>query len=419
MSSRLVFSLSLAAVFAAPFLRAGTATVYFNDRKQVVTTYGGDLKLKIDTWVSTNCYMSLASTEQAKFVQWTKDLDLDVLRIPIYAEAQPSASVYDGSVYDNVKTVMDEFSGMTFFASPAENETGGWPDFMDGIVGSQDGSQLDTVAYNGWISRSLNTLEQAEPVTHLGPFNEDGTIPPGKKWKVFNNFPGRTRIGPDPWSLVTATTESGTIVNNGNALSHYIDIGGSHAYNQQGNYLANFSAEWSALGSEFSGKPLWATEATGFSKPDTPVALGAGYYLNALKGGVTGIVQYWILGQIIRFSDATTLAPLDGRYHVFKAFIDHTRGTQRVGSNLNNMPGARLCAFDQGNNKLCIIVANPSGTHTYAINGRLVSSVVKYEYTVSMSGPATAVNVGNIAADAKSFTSTSTAEAAFYVVTLQ
>lgn len=418
--SRTTCLLLATACALASAAHAGTATVFFNDRKQVVTTYGGDFKLRIDTWVNTRCYMSLTSAEQDLLVQWVNELNLDVIRIPIYAEAQPSATTYNGALYDNVRTLMNRFPGKTFFASPAETSNGGWPDFMDGIIGSQDGSKLDTAAYNSWINSSLNTLATAQPVTHLGPFNEDGNIPPSKKWKVFNNFPGRTRIGPDSWSLLTAASEAGTVVSGSNKLSKYIEIGGSHAYNHQESpsnpdaYLDKFHSEWTAVGNEFPGKPLWATESTGFGMS---VAQGTGYLCNALKGGVTGVIQYQVLGQTIRFATDTTLSPRDGRYYTYKAFVTHTRGMQRVGTNITSgMPDSLVVAFDQGSNKLCVIVANPSGTHTYTLNGRSVSSVVRYEYNTATSADPAPTTVGNVTSS--TFTDTSTAEAVFYIVTL-
>lgn len=405
---------------AAPTLSAGSATVYFNDRKQVVTTFGGDFKLRIDTFANARCWVTLTATEQDKLVQWVNELNLDVIRVPIYAEAQPNASTYNGAVYDNVRAVMNRFPGKTFFASPAETVEGGWPDFMDGTIGSQSGANLDTIAYNSWINKSLNTLTLAQPVTHLGPFNEDGNIPPSKKWKVFNNFPGRTRIGPDSWSLITAAGEAGTIVTGTNKLSYYIDIGGSHAYNHQESasnpyaYLDQFHTEWSAVGAEFPGKPLWATESTGFGMS---VEQGVGYLCNAFKGGVTGVIQYQILGQTIRFATDSTLAPRDGRYYALKGIIDHTRGKRRVGSNITSgMTDSLVTAFDQGSNKLCVIVANPSGTNTYTINGRTVSSVVRYDYNTATTADPAAVTVSSTTST--SFTDSSAAEAVIYLVTL-
>jgi hypothetical protein len=394
----------------ASTLSAGTASVYFNDRKQIVSIYGGDFKLRVDTWKNPRCWMSLAPAQQDLLVTWINELNLDVLRIPIYSEAQPSAGNYDGSVYNNVKSLMNRFPGKTFFASPAEDGNGGWPAFMG------SGSNLDTVAYNGWISKSLTTLSGAQYVSHLGPFNEDGGIPPSKKWKVFNNFPGRTRIGPDSWSLITAAEEAGTIATGSNKLSYYIDVGGSHAYNHQDSYLDNFHGEWSAVAAEFPGKPMWATEATGYGMS---IAQGVGYVLNALKGNVTGVIQYQILGQIIQFASDTTLATRNGRYYALKAFINQTRGKRRIGSSITSgMTGSVLVAFDQGSNKVCVIVANPGGTtNTYTISGRNVSSAVRYDYNEGTASDPAPVAV--VSHTSTTFTDNSAAEAVFYVVTLQ
>ncbi|WP_303453389.1 T9SS type A sorting domain-containing protein [Wenyingzhuangia sp. 2_MG-2023] len=327
-------------------------TINPEDIKQEVV-FGGDNKLTIKAWAEGNIH----SVSQKLF----KDMDLKIIRVPIFALQDISDGIYD-NVIDVVNSIKAVNPNVKVFASIANGDGygvnhHGASKFPSGWTGCCDYNvyKLNLTAYSAYLDSFMQRMTDAGiTIDYLGPYNED----PGDDsdyTKIINQMTklGDTEIiGGESYALSAAIS----IVDD---IEDRIVIMGSHFYDDNTINEADWDSTWATL-VEKSENPVWYTEATRYSNGDNINLLIAGLdnIFAPIRGGAEAVIFYQVCKRFV-YANGSKL-PI--KYSGFQNVVNNTKGNYIV-SNSNN-ENIKLIAFKDGDNLDVHVINNNSSEHT-------------------------------------------------------
>ncbi|GIZ09704.1 hypothetical protein FUMI01_24310 [Flavobacterium sp. UMI-01] len=348
------------------FSQSDIITIQPEQQKQTVT-FGGDAKLTIKDYAEGNT----ASVSNKLF----GDMNLKVLRVPIFA-LQPISN----GIYDNVITVINAVKAVNpnvkIFASIANGDGYGTDyhgaaKFPSGWRGccSYNVYSLNLTTYAAYLDSFMDRMSAANiTIDYLGPYNED----PGDDsdyLKISNQMTklGNTKIfGLERWGLLTSIAEV-------DDLEDRTDFIGSHFYDDGTIPEADWDAKWGELVTA-SADPVWYTEATRYSTNDNIGNLIAGIdnIFPAIRGGAEGVIFYQVCKRFVYANGSAQ--PI--KYSGFKNIVNNAEG-KVIASNSTN-----------GNIKV-VVFGNESTLDVHIINKNATDNTVNLQLQNSYLGSGT------------------------------
>lgn len=384
-------------------LFAQDATISMNPanmKQQVV--FGGDGKLTIKAWGE----MNPDKVAERLFV----DMDLKILRVPIFALQPLTDPVYD-HVVTVIKSVQAVNPDVKIFVSVANGDGYGvdhhgthkFPSTMTGCCPNNVYS-LNLTAYAKYLDGFMQIMADNNIVVdYFGPFNED---PADKEdyMKLFSQMKklgGAKKIGLERWALQTT-------INDVLEQQSQIDIAGSHFYDDV--TLTDWDGKWRELVNKTS-LPVWYTESTRYKTTDGVDKLVAGMnnIYPAINGGAEAVVFYQV---VKRFVWANGGISGQYKYTGFQNIVNTSTGKNVIPITLTGSD-MRSTAFYDGET-ISLHVTNTSSQDKsttlqilsgYKANG-VVTRTIWTENDVALSNSYTLTNNGgwNVTIPANSYT---------------
>ncbi len=310
-----------------------TINVSPNQIKQKVT-FGGDAKLTIKEWAE--------GTTNAVSQKLYGDMNLKILRVPIFA-LQPISD----PIYDNVITVINSVKAknpnVKIFASIANGDGYGTDHhgaakFPSSWIGCCESNvyKLSLVTYAAYLDKFMTRMKNAGiTIDYLGPWNEDNATQ-SDHYKVFNQMTklGSTKkVGIERWGLKTS-------VNDIDPIDNEVDITGSHFYDDDKIDSSLWDSTWSSL-VKASANPVWYTEATRYSTNDNISNLVAGManIIPAMRAGADAIIFYQACDRFVKSNGI----PLPIKYTGFQNLVNNSSGN--VVTSTTNDNNIRVISF--------------------------------------------------------------------------
>jgi len=277
--------------------------------------FGGDGKLTIKDWAEVNVNV----TAQKLY----SDMDLSILRVPIFA-LQPISD----NIYDNVITVVQAVQSVNpqvkIFASIANGDGYGvdhhgaskFPESMRGCC-ANNVYTLNLTAYAAYLDSFMRRMNEAGVnIDYLGPWNEDPASESdySKTFSQMNNLGNTQKIGLEAWGLLTS-------VSNVDKIEGHTDIIGSHFYDD--GRINDQDAAWANLVNA-SSNPVWYTEATRYATADNIGLLVAGMdnIFPSIRSGAEAVVFYQVVKRFV-YANGSEL-PI--KYSGFKNLVNNASG---------------------------------------------------------------------------------------------
>lgn len=300
--------------------------IYTNQPQQNVT-YGGDGKLTIKDWAEKN----VTATAQKLY----GDMNLTVLRIPVFA-LQPITD----PIYDNVITVVNAVKAVNpnvkIFASIAngdgydDNDLHGVHKFPSSWSGCcpYNVYDLNLTAYAAYLDSFMTRMSNAGiTVDILGPWNEDPADDSDHQ-KIFDQMTqlGNTQtIGVERWALQSS-------VNDVDDIEDRVDFVGSHFYDDDQIAETEWESKWKELVDK-SEDPVWFTEATRYKTDDgiARVIDGFSQIIPSMNGGASNVTFYQVVKRFV-YANGNAL-PI--KYSAYKNLVNNSKGALRVSSTSN------------------------------------------------------------------------------------
>lgn len=306
-----------------------------NTNQQV--TFGGDGKLTIRDWAQNNVNV----TAQKLY----GDMDLNILRVPIFA-LQPISD----SIYDNVITVIQAVQSVNpqvkIFASIANGDGYGvnhhgaskFPESMRGCC-AYNVYGLNLTAYAAYLDSFMKRMNDAGiHVDYLGPWNEDPAtdLHHSKVFSQMKNLGNTQRVGLERFALLTT-------VNDVDDVEDEIDITGSHFYDDS--RISDQDAAWASLVNA-SSNPVWYTESTRYATADNIGLLIAGMdnIYPSIRSGAEAVVFYQVVKRFV-YANGSEL-PI--KYSGFKNLVNNASG-KAVAQTVSSDDNVSAVSFANGN----------------------------------------------------------------------
>lgn len=345
-------------------LKSADLTAYVNpDVLKQEISFGGDGKLTIKDWAEKD----VNSTCQYLF----SDMNLQVLRIPIFA-----LQSIDDPIYDKVITVASKAKSknpnVKIFASLANGDGYGnqyhgadkFPGWMKGCC-PYNIYDMNLDAYAGYLDRFVERMNDGGvQIDYLGPWNEDDADADDHR-KVFDQMDElgyAQRIGVERWSLQNSINEVG-------GINSKIDIAGSHFYDDDQIPESSWRDKWQDLVNN-SSDPVWYTEATRYETGDGIEKLvnGMNNIFPAIRGGAEHVVFYQVVKRFV-YANGTIL-PI--KYSGFKNIVNNATGKRRVPSWTTASNDVKVVSFAKNKSlsvHLINLTSNSKTTRIYLKNG--------------------------------------------------
>ncbi|PWE01374.1 hypothetical protein [Marinilabilia rubra] len=298
-------------------------------------TFGGDGKLTIKDWAEKD----VSTTSQLLF----GDMQLKVLRVPIFALQDISDPIYD-NVITVIQAVQNVNPNVEIFASIANgdgygNHYHGADKFPNQWIGCcpYNVYDLNLTAYASYLDSFMDRMSNVGiNIDYLGPWNEDPADESDHR-KVFDqmlNLGGTAKVGLERWGLQTS-------VNDVEDVMGQINVSGSHFYDDDAIAESSWESTWQQLVNK-SSNPVWYTEATRYSTNDGIENLIAGMnnIFPAIRGGVENVTFYQVVKRFV-WANGTAL-PI--KYSGFKNLVNNASGKRVVPSN-SSINDVKVIAF--------------------------------------------------------------------------
>lgn len=352
-------------------------------------TFGGDGKLTIKDWAEKD----VESTSEYLF----SDMQLQVLRIPVFALQSISDPIYD-NVITVVQAVKNQNPNVKIFASIANGDGYGnhyhgadkFPGWMKGCC-PYNVYDLNLTAYADYLDRFIDRMNDAGvEIDYLGPWNEDPADESDHR-KVFDqmdNLGSTLRVGLERWGLQTSIDDVEDVM-------WQIDISGSHFYDDVNIPESEWENKWGQL-VNISSNPVWYTESTRYTTNDGIEHLvnGMNNIFPAIRSGAENITFYQVVKRFVWANG--TILPV--KYSGFKNLVNNATGKRLVPSN-TSVNNVKVVAFAKNKNlSLHFINLDPMNNKTTRIslqNGyKAEGTVTRTIWTSSNTGSSNSYNLG-------------------------
>jgi len=350
--------------------------------------FGGDNKLTIKAWAEGN-----TNSVSSKLF---KDMDLKILRVPIFALQDITDPIYDNviTVINSVKSYNPE---VKIFASIANGDGygvnhHGASKFPSGWTGCcpYNVYSLNLTTYSAYLDSFMQRMTAAGiSVDYLGPYNEDpGDNSDYSKIIAQMTALGNTEIvGLERFSLQTSIDDVDDIENQATIV-------GSHFYDDGTIPEEDWDSTWASL-VEKSEDPVWYTEATRYSTGDNIGLLIAGMdnIFAPIRGGAEAIIFYQVCKRFV-YANGSKL-PI--KYSGFQNIVNNAAGNV-IASSSNNI-NIKVVVFGD-NDTLDVHVLNKNTSENtidlqllenYLGNGTVTQKV----WTATATGTASTFNLTN------------------------
>lgn len=320
-----------------------------NNKKQKVS-FGADIKLTLREYFNGN------TDEISK--RLFKDLKLKMIRIPLYAHHNSSGDLAYDSLVSVLRNIKKYNNKIELFGSIANGTyTNGWlhgehkfPEYMRGCC---DGNiyKLDLKHYVKKIDNYVEMLERNNlKLGYFGFFNEDqAKISDYKKIIEMSRKLNKIKIvGNEAWGIKTS-------IKNAPTLDPYVDIQGSHIYDDEDFGIYAQYGLWKRL-KESTKKEVWHTESTRLRVKDTTENLIEGLIniFPAINAGVSNVILYQTFPKLInRNGEILTI-----KYNAFRHLINRSYG-KNVLTSQSSDKDIFLVSF-MGKNKIVSFIVNNS-----------------------------------------------------------
>jgi O-glycosyl hydrolase len=300
--------------------------------------FGGDNKLTVKSWAEGSTYNVSRLLYQ--------DMNLKILRIPIFALQDISDPIYDNviSVVNSVKFYNPD---VKIFASIANGDgygadIHGAPKFPSGWTGCCPSNvyNLNITRYSAYLDSFMQRMTDAGiTIDYLGPYNEDpgGNSDYSKITAQMTKLGDTKMIGLERWALEDA-------VDNVDDVENQVSIIGSHFYDDEKIPEADWDSTWASLVQK-SEHPVWYTEATRYSIGDNIDLLIAGMdnIFAPIKGGAEAIIYYQVCKRFVYANGST----LPVKYSGFKNITNNSEG--KVITSTSNNSNIKVVTFGNDN----------------------------------------------------------------------
>ena len=318
--------------------------------------FGGDGKLTIKDWAEKN----VSVTAQKLY----GDMDLNILRVPIFA-LQP----INDSIYDNVITVIQAVQAVNpqvkIFASIANGDGYGadyhgaskFPESMRGCC-DYNVYDLNLTAYAAYLDSFMQRMNEASiNIDYLGPWNEDpaSASDHSKTFAQMNNLGNTQKVGLERWGLLSS-------VSNVNDIEDHTDIIGSHFYDDD--TISDKDATWASLVNA-SSNPVWYTESTRYSTADNVGLLIAGMdnIFPSIRSGAEAVIFYQVVKRFV-YANGSEL-PI--KYSGFKNLVNNASG-KAVAQTTSSDENVSAVSFANGNTLSIHIINKNTSSQLASIN---------------------------------------------------
>lgn len=349
--------------------------------------FGGDTKLSVKQWAEGQT--DLISKKLYE------DINLDILRIPIFTRININDSIYD-QVAKVVKSVQKNKPTVRIFASVAngdgyeENNLHREEKFPDDWIGCcpENVYNMDLEKYVSYLDSFMVRMRSMDVAIHyLGTFNEDRAFAVDYN-SIYNNMQelGESKkVDLERYNLSTSVKDVSKI-------GDQTDILGSHYFDDkdqtQGPIL------WDEL-VKTAIHPVWFTESTRFKIPDSNENLmnGLNHIFPAINAGVEAVIFYQVFP---RFITPDGIA-LPSKYSGFRTFINSFNAAHVIESSSSDVEVK--CVANINGDKVTIHLLNYHSTMKAAhliVKNKKVAEARILTWTDQSIGNETSMNIDHL-----------------------